>query len=81
MGVGIGSRCDKSLTSVLRFLALIERGSLLTKSVWPFTGWIPSMFPYGFIETFTSTLDFPNLWRTISLATRYMFEQLLLGKF
>ncbi|PGH23067.1 hypothetical protein AJ80_02841 [Polytolypa hystricis UAMH7299] len=44
-------------------------------------GWIPSMLPFGFLDTFTSTLDLPNLWRTVRLTAEGMVGQLLIGKF
>ncbi|KLJ08086.1 C-8 sterol isomerase [Blastomyces silverae] len=44
-------------------------------------GWIPSMLPFGFVETFTSTLDLGNLWKTVYLTARGMGSQLLIGKF
>jgi C-8 sterol isomerase len=44
-------------------------------------GWIPSMLPFGFLDTFTSTLDIANLWKTVWLTGVNMVGQLLLGKF
>ncbi|RMZ83630.1 hypothetical protein DV738_g1136, partial [Chaetothyriales sp. CBS 135597] len=44
-------------------------------------GWIPAMLPFGFIETFTSTFDFGNLWKTVRLTATRMAEQALRGKF
>ncbi|EFQ99652.1 C-8 sterol isomerase [Nannizzia gypsea CBS 118893] len=44
-------------------------------------GWIPSMLPFGLVESLTSNLDFVNLWKTCSLTADLMGRQLLLGKF
>ncbi|KAL1959723.1 hypothetical protein VTO42DRAFT_1309 [Malbranchea cinnamomea] len=44
-------------------------------------GWIPSMLPFGFMDTFSSNLDFPNFWRTVVLTAKAMGKQLLVGKF
>ncbi|KAG0125016.1 ERG2/sigma1 receptor-like protein [Tuber indicum] len=44
-------------------------------------GWIPSMLPFGFLDTFTSTLDFHNLWNTVYWTARGIVGQLLVGKF
>lgn len=38
------------------------------------------MLPFGFLDTFTSTLDFPNLWKTVSLTAKGIVGQLLIGK-
>src|SRR5690606_28077078 len=43
-------------------------------------GWIPTMLAFGFLDTFSSTLDFPNLYKTIKLTALNMGEQLLIGK-
>ncbi|TGZ85481.1 C-8 sterol isomerase [Ascodesmis nigricans] len=43
-------------------------------------GWIPSMLVFGFLDTFSSTLDIGNLWKTIWLTAKDMIGQLLVGK-
>ncbi|RMZ74989.1 hypothetical protein DV737_g5537, partial [Chaetothyriales sp. CBS 132003] len=44
-------------------------------------GWIPAMLPFGFADTFTSTFDFANLWKTVRLTATRMAEQAWRGKF
>lgn len=44
-------------------------------------GWIPAMLPFGFLDTFSSTLDFWNLWKTVKLTAIGMSIQALRGKF
>ncbi|KAH8588619.1 C-8 sterol isomerase [Bisporella sp. PMI_857] len=44
-------------------------------------GWIPPMLFFGYADTFTSTLDFPTLWRTSWVTGREMVQNLLRGKF
>ncbi|KAK7898061.1 C-8 sterol isomerase [Exophiala xenobiotica] len=44
-------------------------------------GWIPAMLPFGFADTFSSTLDFANLWKTVKLTAVHMGYQALRGKF
>ena len=43
-------------------------------------GWIPAMLPFGFLDTFSSTLDFGNLWKTVRLTAIGMGGQILRGK-
>jgi len=43
-------------------------------------GWIPPMLGFGYADTFTSTLDFPTLWRTSWVTGREMILNLARGK-
>lgn len=40
-------------------------------------GWIPPMLGFGYADTFSSTLDFPTLWRTTVVTGREMIGNLL----
>jgi len=43
-------------------------------------GWVPPMMLFGFADGFTSTLDFPTLWRMTIITARQMIGNLMLGK-
>jgi C-8 sterol isomerase len=43
-------------------------------------GIIPGMLPFGFADTFTSTLDFPTMMQTLGIYGRGCVRQLLRGK-
>jgi len=43
-------------------------------------GSIVSMLPFGFADTFTSTLDFVSLWETILVSAEGIVRELLRGK-
>ncbi|KAE9405592.1 ERG2 and sigma1 receptor-like protein [Gymnopus androsaceus JB14] len=43
-------------------------------------GWIPLMLPFGFADSFTSTLDMPTLYQTVRITVRETLQNLLTGK-
>ena len=43
-------------------------------------GWIPGMLPFGFADSFSSTLDLWTLWRTVWITGREMGRNLVAGK-
>jgi C-8 sterol isomerase len=43
-------------------------------------GNIPSMLPFGLVDTLSSTLDFYSLWRTVRISAIGMIGELLNGK-
>ncbi|AOW01827.1 YALI0B17204p [Yarrowia lipolytica CLIB122] len=43
-------------------------------------GWIPAMLPFGFLDTFTSTLDVATLWKTVRISAFNMGRNMLWGK-
>ncbi|BFZ57785.1 C-8 sterol isomerase [Savitreella phatthalungensis] len=43
-------------------------------------GWIPAMLPFGFADTFSSTLDWYNLYKTVKLTAINMVVQTMRGK-
>lgn len=43
-------------------------------------GWIPLMLPFGFADTFSSTLDFWSFGETVRITVREYLRNLSLGK-
>ncbi|KAK5081383.1 C-8 sterol isomerase [Exophiala xenobiotica] len=43
-------------------------------------GWIPGMLPFGFADSFSSTLDLYTLWRTVWITGREMVRNLMAAK-
>jgi len=43
-------------------------------------GWIPLMLPFGFADSFSSTLDVPSLYDTVVITGREMIRNLWFGK-
>lgn len=43
-------------------------------------GWVPLMLPFGFFDTFFSTVDYITLYHTIRLYVTAIISELLKGK-
>ena len=66
---------------------LLARGNCqqykITEHAWALEyarGWVPTMLPFGFADTFFSTIDFPTLVKTVKIYTRLIVSELLQGK-
>lgn len=44
-------------------------------------GWIPLMLPFGFADSFFSTLDFVSLYQTVVAYAKLVIGEFMLGKF